>query len=212
MKAAVYDEIRPEMLKALNREQRRSSLADSCVSSGVAFWKGTERLAKCRDHAHTQDGNRKECINYWGTEMITIRFAGWISGRIVSLQPDKDIQKLLSNGNRIRIRISETLLSIFRGFRLLQKGAHCTIIHLLSSEAPFQPSAPWLRVCLWCNPVMESRDLFSVSRPVFWNLDLGLEGLRSRLGLEGFRSRSRTLRLETLHRLFFMKFCKKELL
>jgi len=30
--------------------------------------------------------------------MITIRFAGWISERIVSLQPDKDIQKLLSNG------------------------------------------------------------------------------------------------------------------
>jgi len=51
--------------------------------------------------------------------MITIRFAGWISGRIVSLQPDTDIQKLLSNGNRIRI--SETLLSIFLGFRLLEK-------------------------------------------------------------------------------------------
>ena len=28
--------------------------------------------------------------------MITIRFAGWISSRIVSLQPDTDIQKLLS--------------------------------------------------------------------------------------------------------------------
>jgi len=38
---------------------------------------------------------------------------------------------------------------------------------------------------------------------------LGLEGLRSRLGLEGFRSRSRAHRLETLHRLFFMKFCKE---
>jgi len=67
--------------------------------------------------------------------MITIRFAGWISGRIVSLQPDTDIQKLLSNGNRTRNRISETLLSIFRGLRLLEKVAHCTIIHLLSSEA-----------------------------------------------------------------------------
>jgi len=42
-------------------------------------------------------------------EMITIRFAGWISGRIVSLQPHKDIQNLLSNGKRI----SEMLLSIF---------------------------------------------------------------------------------------------------
>jgi len=35
---------------------------------------------------------------------------------------------------------------------------------------------------------------------------------RSRLGLKGFRSRSRALRFETLHRLFFMKFCKKEFL
>ena len=66
----------------------------------------------------------------------------WISGRIVSLQPDTDIQKLLSNGNRIRIRISETLLSILRGFRLLETVAHCTIIHLLFSEASFQPSVP----------------------------------------------------------------------
>jgi len=43
-------------------------------------------------------------------ETITIRFAGWISGRIASLQPDTNIQKLFSNGNRIRMRISETLL------------------------------------------------------------------------------------------------------
>ena len=45
--------------------------------------------------------------------MITIRFAGWISGRIVSLQLDKDIQKLLSNGNRIWIWISETFYRFF---------------------------------------------------------------------------------------------------
>jgi len=57
---------------------------------------------------------------------------------------------------------------------------------------------------------MKSPDLVSVSRPVFWSL--GLEGLRSHLGLEGFWSRSRALRLETLHRLFFLKFCKKEFL
>ena len=60
--------------------------------------------------------------------------------------------------------------------------------------------------------MMESRDLVSVSRrvsrPFFWSLD----GLRSRLGLEGFRSRSRALRLETLQKLFFMKFRKKEFL
>jgi len=74
--------------------------------------------------------------------MITLRFAGWISGRIVSLQLDADIQKLLSNGNRKRIRISETLLSIFQGLRLLEKVAHCTIIPSLSSEGSFQPSVP----------------------------------------------------------------------
>jgi len=66
--------------------------------------------------------------------------------------------------------------------------------------------------------VIESRDLVSVSRRVsrlvFSSLGLGLEGLRSRLGLglEEFWSRSRDLRLETLHKLFFMKFCKKEFL
>jgi len=58
-------------------------------------------------------------------------------------------------------------------------------------------------------PVMETRDLVSVSRcvsiPVFWSL----ESLRSRLGFKGFRSRSRALRLETLHRFFLMKFCKE---
>ena len=50
-------------------------------------------------------------------------------------------------------------------------------------------------------PVMESRDLVWVSRPVFLSLGLGLglERLRSRLGLglERFRSRSRVLGLET---------------
>jgi len=78
-------------------------------------------------------------------------FASWISGRIESLQPDTDIQKLLSNGNRIRMQISETLSSIFRGFWLLEKIAHCTIIDSLSSEESFQPCVPWLRAGLWCN-------------------------------------------------------------
>jgi len=59
-------------------------------------------------------------------EMITIRLD---IRRIVSLQPDTDIQKRLSNGNRIRI--SETLFSIFRGFRFLEKVAYCVIISLL---------------------------------------------------------------------------------
>jgi len=33
----------------------RSYLADSCVSSGLVFCLGTERLANWRDHPHTQE-------------------------------------------------------------------------------------------------------------------------------------------------------------
>jgi len=69
------------------------------------------------------------------SEMITIRFAGWISGRIVSLQPDTDIQKLLSNGNRIRIRISETLLSMFEDSHFWKKlHIAWSIIHYLQKH------------------------------------------------------------------------------
>ena len=82
-------------------------------------------------------------VGYQAAETITIQFAGWISSRIVSLQPYRDIQKLLSNRNGIRIRISETLFSIFREFRILEKVAHCTIIQLAS----FQLSVPWIQVC-----------------------------------------------------------------
>ena len=39
--------------------------------------------------------------DHFRAEMIAIRLAGWISSRIMSLQPDTDIQKLLSNGSRI---------------------------------------------------------------------------------------------------------------
>jgi len=69
------------------------------------------------------------------SEIITIRCAGWISGRRVNLQPDTDIKNgknyqncQLSNGTRIRRRISETVFSIFRGFKLLERVAHvqCT--------------------------------------------------------------------------------------
>jgi len=68
----------------------------------------------------------------------------WTSDMIASLQPDKHIQKLLSNGNRIRIRISETLLSILRGFRLLEKVTmvmvYCFIWLSPQAEAPWKPS------------------------------------------------------------------------
>ena len=82
-------------------------------------------------------------------EMITIRFAGWISGRIVSLQPDKDIQK-----KALKWEPDPDIRNAFINISRIQtfgKFAHCKIIHLLSSEASFQLSAPWLRVCLWCN-------------------------------------------------------------
>jgi len=80
--------------------------------------------------------------------MITIQFAGWISGRIVSLQPDTDIQKLLSNRNWIQIRLSETLLSIFRGFKLLEKVAQSFILYRESSKAAFQTFENFLATAL----------------------------------------------------------------
>jgi len=43
---------------------------------------------------------------------------------------------------------SETFFSIFWGFIHLEKVARCTIIHLLFSEASFQPSVRFLRACL----------------------------------------------------------------
>ena len=59
------------------------------------------------------------------TEMITIWFAGWISSRIASLQPDTDIQKLLLNGNRIRIRISQNAFVDIS--RIQTFGKTCTL-------------------------------------------------------------------------------------
>ena len=110
------------------------------ISTKTGFVSDTDIIFQKQDRIGQQKNTTRSSLVYCTSEMITIRFASWISGRILSLQPDKDIQKLLSNGNRIRTWISETLLSIFRGFRLLEKVAHCTIIHLLSSEASFQPS------------------------------------------------------------------------
>jgi len=55
-------------------------------------------------------------------------------------------------------------------------------------------------------PVMEPRDLVSVSRPFFRVSVSNVSGL----GLEG--TRSQALSLETLHELFFMESCRKQLL
>jgi len=58
-------------------------------------------------------------------ETIIIRYAGWISGRIVSFKPDPDIQKLLSNGNRYTdpdIRNAFIVVSRIQSF-----GKSCTL-------------------------------------------------------------------------------------
>ena len=106
-----------------------------CEYENKVFWSSDNSVSKFIHKARMTN-------ELYIAEMIIIRFAGWISGRIVSLQPDTDIQKLLSNWNRIQNRISETLSPIFRRFRLLEKVAYCTIVNLLSSEASFQPSVP----------------------------------------------------------------------
>jgi len=46
--------------------------------------------------------------------------------------------------------IRNAFIDIFR-IQTFGKVAHCTIIHLLSSEASFLLSVPCLPVCLWCN-------------------------------------------------------------
>jgi len=78
-------------------------------------------------------------------EMITIRVCRLDIRRD---RLDTDIQKLLPNGKRIRI--SETLFSIFRRFRLLQQVAHFTVIHLVGYLRKHH-FTPLCQVCAWCN-------------------------------------------------------------
>ena len=113
-----------------------------CEYENKVFWSSDNSVSKFIHKARMTN-------ELYIAEMIIIRFAGWISGRIVSLQPDTDIQKLLSNWNRIQNRISETLSPIFRRSRLLEKVAYCTIVNLLSSESSFQPSVPLPCLRVW---------------------------------------------------------------
>jgi len=53
---------------------------------------------------------------------------------------------------------------------------------------------PLAQTSSYATVVMESRDLVSISRPIFASLGLNLKGFRSRLGLEGY-SRSRQCRI-----------------
>jgi len=77
------DEIRPEMLSL---ESRRSSLADSCVSSGLVFWNSTEILANWGDHPHTQKGRQEQ----WRAEVW------WCQGRLLDCMPHYQILVLSS--------------------------------------------------------------------------------------------------------------------
>ena len=115
---------------------------------------------------------------------------------IVSLQLHPYIQKLLSDGNRIRIRISETLLSIFWRSRLLEKVAHCTIIHLLFSEASFQSSLPWLQDCPWCN--LSSDGVSRLGLDLETSLETHFSEFRSRRFQVSSRSRSRRFQVSRL--------------
>jgi len=75
---------------------------------------------------------------------MTIRFAGWISGRIVSLQPafklepdtDTDIRNGFIDISRIQTFGKSCTLHNHSRYN------YGTIIHSLSSEASFQPSVP----------------------------------------------------------------------
>jgi len=64
--------------------------------------------------------------------MITIGFAGWISGRIVSFQPDADLQKLFSSRSRIRISISDQ--NRFNRF-FEESGCEMNFGHFLPGES-----------------------------------------------------------------------------
>ena len=91
---------------------------------------------------------------------------------------DPDIQKLLSNENRIRIRISETLLSIFSGIRLLEKlriaqsftyYAQKHLVSLLCHDFQFVYG---VISALQCNPIPPLNLLTGNSKFVSMNLFL----------------------------------------
>jgi len=77
--------------------------------------------------------------NFLRTPLIIIRIVGWIYSRIVSFQPDTDIQKLISSGIWLRIFETNALLDTLRiqtvkqilvTFDLFKKLAHRTIIFI----------------------------------------------------------------------------------
>ena len=88
------------------------------ISENFLFWLSSRAMLPFKDQVSPTctEIHLRLCFSLMGqqstvgcrglAEMITIRFAGWISGRIVSFQPDTDIQNVFFCGIRIRIRIS----------------------------------------------------------------------------------------------------------
>ena len=112
---------KPDWIKYLDSVTRLGS-------NWITHWKYWTGLGSQKSSIHSTLAHIPFVVNRAFSAMPAERLQQ-ISGRIVSLQPDTDIQKRLLNGNRVWIRISETLFLIFRGFWLLEKVAHCTIIH-----------------------------------------------------------------------------------
>ena len=115
-------------LSNLSEEEIESGFRDSVPSKTVLKhirYEARKGLTPFEDESKTLSEIHSQQQQYCTVEMITIRFAGWIFGKIVSLQPDKDIQKLLSNRNRIRnpdIRNAFINISRIRTF-----GKSCTL-------------------------------------------------------------------------------------
>jgi len=116
------------MSPKFSEEEIESGFRDSVPSKTVLKhirYEARKGLTPFEDESKTLSEIHSQQQQYCTVEMITIRFAGWIFGKIVSLQPDKDIQKLLSNRNRIRnpdIRNAFINISRIRTF-----GKSCTL-------------------------------------------------------------------------------------
>jgi len=115
-----------------------------CDNDPVLQW-----IRSCKKHTEKQPSSFWQNSQHRKPEMITIRFAGWVSGRMESLQPDTDIQICFETGTgygypkRFYWYFEDS--DFWKKLHIAQ-----SLIYYLHSEAYFQPSVPWLRVCLWC--------------------------------------------------------------
>jgi len=83
-------------LSNFSEEEIESGFRDSVPSKTVLKhirYEARKVLTHFEDESKTLSEIHSQQQQYCTVEMITIRFPGWIFGKIVSLQPDKDIQK-----------------------------------------------------------------------------------------------------------------------